>query len=401
MVAARPWVQKNGRISGLLDADDLIVGSSIQRGTAGNISIGTTANTNSIFVGRASQVVQLNGNLTVIASTSLNGSVTLGADDTTSVIINSRLESNIYFLTPDIGSFFYEISADPSTNAGSEDPGASLTIKGGQGSPASLTGPGGGGGEGIVQGGQGGSGGVADSSGSGGWARIRGGDAGADLGGGGNSGGSVFLEGGLGTGGNAKGQIQVASLMTFVPAVGAPGNINLPNNVTSRFQIEGVSVGSSVTAANLNSLTNTSNADAVHYHGVSRTSAVAGEALTAGHAVAYDNSGGTPRLFKSRAVVASGVLANCVGLAVSTVIAAQAVLVQIVGEMSVADAIFDAVPAVTDVGKRVYVSSNSGKLTLTKPVGSGEVIMRVGTVSQGGAGAVKILIAIGQEQEIP
>lgn len=44
------------------------------------------------------------------------------------------------------------------------------------------------------------------------------------------------------------------------------GNISLPNNGTSRFQIEGSSVGATVTAANLNTLTNGSNADALHVH---------------------------------------------------------------------------------------------------------------------------------------
>ena len=44
------------------------------------------------------------------------------------------------------------------------------------------------------------------------------------------------------------------------------GNINLPNNGSARFKIEGTSVGSTVTAANLDTLTNGSDADALHTH---------------------------------------------------------------------------------------------------------------------------------------
>ncbi len=46
------------------------------------------------------------------------------------------------------------------------------------------------------------------------------------------------------------------------------GNINLPNNGSARFQIEGVAVSANVTAANLGTLTagSSSNADALHTH---------------------------------------------------------------------------------------------------------------------------------------
>lgn len=44
------------------------------------------------------------------------------------------------------------------------------------------------------------------------------------------------------------------------------GNINLPNNASSKFKIEGTSVGATVTAPNLDTLTNGSNADALHTH---------------------------------------------------------------------------------------------------------------------------------------
>lgn len=46
------------------------------------------------------------------------------------------------------------------------------------------------------------------------------------------------------------------------------GTINLPNNINSRFLIENLSVGSTVTAPNVNTLTNGSNADALHTHAI-------------------------------------------------------------------------------------------------------------------------------------
>lgn len=51
-----------------------------------------------------------------------------------------------------------------------------------------------------------------------------------------------------------------------VLSCGTGANINLPNNGASAFQIEGVSVGTTVTAANLDTLTDGSNADALHTH---------------------------------------------------------------------------------------------------------------------------------------
>lgn len=49
-------------------------------------------------------------------------------------------------------------------------------------------------------------------------------------------------------------------------ATTSTGNINLPNNGSARFKVEGTSVGSTVTAPNLDTLTNGSNADALHTH---------------------------------------------------------------------------------------------------------------------------------------
>lgn len=55
---------------------------------------------------------------------------------------------------------------------------------------------------------------------------------------------------------------------TFVLGTVPGGNINLPNNGSAQFQIEGTSVSANVTAANLGTLTAgpASNADALHTH---------------------------------------------------------------------------------------------------------------------------------------
>jgi hypothetical protein len=125
---------------------------------------------------------------------------------------------------------------------------------------------------------------------------------------------------------------------------------------------------------------------------------VSGEALAAGDVVAFDDAAGSERVFKADASSGVGELTNAVGLNVSAV-GGSGVAVQVVfaGEVAVADAQFDATPATSDVGKRVYMSENAGKLTLTAPSTAGTTKLRIGTVTRGGTGNVKILVDLGQE----
>ena len=214
----------------------------------------------------------------------------------------------------------------------------------------------------------------------------------------------IQLNGGAGTSfmtiGVTANQLQVQAGRTL--STTGTGNINLPNNGSALFQIEGVGVSANVTAANLGTLTAgpASNADALHTHttvtasnlGVPGTS---GEAIAAGAPVLFDNAAGVPRVFNADANGA-GELVNVMGVNLTAVgAAALAVTMIVAGRVAVPDAQFDALPAVGDVGKVVYLSENVGLLTLTAPTTTGSTVCRVGWVSQGGTGAVTIVVGIG------
>lgn len=180
------------------------------------------------------------------------------------------------------------------------------------------------------------------------------------------------------------------------------GNINLPSNGTVRFQIEGVAVTSaSITAPNFDILFNGSNADALHVHAAGASTLVSvagtsGAAIDAGEIVVFDDAAGVPRVFRADADGGTE-LQDAVGISGSTVAGAgSAVTIYVAGERSVPDAQWDSVPAVGDVGKRVYLSATAGNLTLTAPSAAGSTAIRVGWVTTGGAGAVKVLIGIGE-----
>ncbi len=177
------------------------------------------------------------------------------------------------------------------------------------------------------------------------------------------------------------------------------GNINLPQNASARFQIEGVSTGATVTAANLNTLTNGSNADALHTHATGTSTSVsitgtAGETLLAFGAAVFDDASGTAKVFKADANGA-GELVNVVGFSSTAATVDTSVDVVVSGEISTPDAVWDSVPAVTDVGKKAFLSETAGKITLTAPSTSGSTVIKVGIVTRGGTGAVKLAIQIG------
>jgi len=181
---------------------------------------------------------------------------------------------------------------------------------------------------------------------------------------------------------------------TVLDTTGA-GNINLPNNGAAKFQVEAVSVGATVTAPNLDTLTNASNADALHVHATGVTgvtfTATSGEAIDAGEILAMDDVAGSPRVFKADANGASEIQ-NPVGVAVNTVAGAGlSVTVRVAGQQNIPDAQFDVVPGTADVGKRLYLSETAGNWTLTAPLTSGSFVIRTGIVSVGGAGAVKVV----------
>lgn len=188
--------------------------------------------------------------------------------------------------------------------------------------------------------------------------------------------------------------ITIQSGLTFDTT--GTGTINLPQNTSARFKIEGISTTAGVSAANLNTLTDGSNADALHTHAGGSGSAVSGTAgdnFTPGMVVGITDMGGTPGMFRADAN-GTGQLMNAIGLATATISSGNPMSVQILGEMSVPDIIFDMVPGTSDVGRIVYMSANPGKLTMTAPANPGDTIQKIGIVSRGATGAVKVIVQI-------
>ncbi len=309
---------------------------------------------------------------------------------------------------------------------------ASATLKGGN--AAASTGPvSSPGGEGIVKGGNGGAFGAGGGAGAGGAASLFGGTGGPTTGGtpgnggdayvyggtggvGGNgAGGRVFIDGGSATGSGTEGTINLGTFTGSAIRMGragcniqvqpgavlgtsGTGNINLPNNGSSKFQVEGVAVGSTVTSANLDTLTNGSNADALHVHASAPATSVtftktAGEALNAGALLALVDDTGTPKAYHAGA---NGIgIRYVVGITLAAVTSGAPATIHVAGELAIPDAVWDAVPAVTDVGLPVYMSETAGNLTLTAPTASGRTVLKVGIVSVGGTGAVKVVFQVG------
>jgi hypothetical protein len=176
-------------------------------------------------------------------------------------------------------------------------------------------------------------------------------------------------------------------------------------NIVEQLLLASVPTGPSVTAPSLTSLTDGSDILSIlHTHsdlgggggaGSGIISGTSGEAFSIGTVVAYDNLAGAARLFKASAA-AQGPLAFAQGIAISTSLApGTPVSFQAIGDRSIADAFWDAVPLVTDGGAPVYLSITPGKLTLTPPVLVGNVVKPVGVVIVGGAGVTRIAVQIG------
>ena len=181
------------------------------------------------------------------------------------------------------------------------------------------------------------------------------------------------------------------------------GMIDLP----LLFKINNVAVGVGVIAANLTTLTAgpASNADALHTHStiavtnISVTGTTGAATINAGELVAWrDNQAvsGTPRVYQADADGA-GTLVNAVGFSIASVPGSTSGSFYVSGELAIPDAAFTGgVPAVTDVGKKVYMSTSPGLISMTPVSGTGETSLKVGIVTVGGAGAVKINIQIGE-----
>lgn len=175
------------------------------------------------------------------------------------------------------------------------------------------------------------------------------------------------------------------------------GNINLPNNANARFKIEGTSVGATVTASNLDILTNGSDATALHTHSTANVVVgTSGENIALGEQVGFENSAGSPRVFKADAD-AAGNRRRSVGVANAASLSGAPVYILTSGaERVIPDAAWEGgtFPAAADVGKPVFLAKTTpGCSTLTVAAYvAGDTVQQVGVVTQGGTGVAKIIV---------
>ncbi|MEN3332667.1 MAG: hypothetical protein V7641_2032 [Blastocatellia bacterium] len=123
-------------------------------------------------------------------------------------------------------------------------------------------------------------------------------------------------------------------------------------------------------------------------------------------AAVYDAVPTGPRKARNAALAAAngvGTLTNPIGASPGIVyIPGSHFDVQSSGEMHVPDNVWaGGVPAVTDVGTPVYLSEMAGAWTMTAPTSSGSTVVRMGTITVGGAGLVMVLIKIGDPRVNP
>lgn len=122
---------------------------------------------------------------------------------------------------------------------------------------------------------------------------------------------------------------------------------------------------------------------------------VTGEAVAAGQVVTVLNDTGTAKIYLSDADGAA-LRADAIGLVVVAAGSGVSTTIRVGGEMSTADGVWDVVPATADVGKRAYLSTTPGIMSLTSPTASGTVSLRIGWVSRGGSGTTKLVVSVGE-----
>jgi hypothetical protein len=176
------------------------------------------------------------------------------------------------------------------------------------------------------------------------------------------------------------------------------GNINLPNNGSSIFEIEGVSVSANATATNISTLVDGGDASALHSHGSSGQVDgyfLAAESLADGYLVCLADYGGEPGMYATTAS-GSAFRRRPIGFITTSATAGDGLSVIIGGELDVPDAAWDVLPTTSDVGKYVWMSETTGLVTLTPPSTIGSTVKRIGVLSNGTSGTLKIIIQIGE-----
>jgi hypothetical protein len=261
------------------------------------------------------------------------------------------------------------------------------------GSAGAAPTPGGDSGPITITTGTGGAGTPTEPGGNGGGITITAGNGGSDGGfGAGGIGGAILLDAGSGPGTAADGYIDLNTNSTT-------RGLRLLNSL--QLTINGSATTSTVTGTNLTTLTNGSNADALHVHaaapaaGALSITVTAGENIPAGGSVGIENVAGNPRAFKADATTSTN-RQYPIGIAPTAITSGASGTVYVVGEVAVPDAQFTGTHAVGDVGLRYYVDTTSGMISKTAPSTTGETVTRIGLLTVGGAGVSKILVQIGE-----
>jgi len=120
--------------------------------------------------------------------------------------------------------------------------------------------------------------------------------------------------------------------------------------------------------------------------------ATAQEILVAGDLVCVVNAAGSPRTQKANATAMLQRL-NPIGFAIAAAGANATVTVRVDGLVDVPVALFDAAPAPANVGQRVWMATTAGRITLTAPTATGDVVQRVGVLVDGSV-SPKVLVQI-------
>ncbi len=257
----------------------------------GAVVIGTTAYTDFITIGNGT-----NGFSVDAASIQLSvGGTTKFTVSSSELIAGGIKLSGLHGL--EFSNLFGSHSVIPTLASAVGGSGPDLIVSSAAGTAGSAGVPGGSGGVFNAKSGSGGAGSGAQIAGVGGFLGIYAGDGGKDNGGGGANGGAIQIMTGGGTGTHASGalSIDVGAVGAGTPGVitlgdtnalqvvlgrsgsnvkiaagsllstTTTGNINLPNNGSARFNIEGSAVSANVTAANLTALTG-GGSTALHTH---------------------------------------------------------------------------------------------------------------------------------------
>jgi hypothetical protein len=128
--------------------------------------------------------------------------------------------------------------------------------------------------------------------------------------------------------------------------------------------------------------------------GVVDVSSTALEVIVAGDLLRYANGG----VEKADATTSSALL-EPVGFATDAQpLIGGPVTIRVAGLADVPAALFDVAPIAGNVGKRVWLSTTAGKVTVTASVTPGDVVQRAGilaTLAGGSGGAPQVLVQIG------